>query len=147
MTDKRKKKEITKQILASFKDRPTQEKKALLDAQNEFGNTGLHWAALGGHLDLVKLLVAEGASPAIANDKNYVALDSASFADRRDVVDFFLAEMDKLETQNGAGAGTGLAEAVEGVRVNGGGGEEDEEIVMRAGDTSEGGAQGGSPSS
>lgn len=133
-----------KVILSHFKDRPKEEKQTILDAQNEFGNTGLHWAALGGHLELVKLLVAEGASPAIANDKNYVPLDSASFAEKHDVVDFFLAQMEKLETQNGE---AGLGKAAEGVEVSGGGGDdgEEEEFVMRAGDTSEGG-KGGSAS-
>ncbi|POS72872.1 hypothetical protein DHEL01_v208736 [Diaporthe helianthi] len=134
--------EIVKTILSHFTTRPKQEKQALLDAQNEFGNTALHWAALGGHLDLVKLLVAEGASPGIANDKNYVPLDSASFGEKHDVVDFFLAQMEKLETQNGEDGG--LRKAAEGVRVSGGGGggegeeEQEEEFVMRAGDTTEG---------
>lgn len=140
--------EIVKIILSHFADRPKEEKQALLDAQNEFGNTGLHWAALGGHLELVKVLVAEGASPAVANDKNYVPLDSASFAEKHDVVDFFLAQMEKLETKN---ADAGLGEAAGGVEVGsasgGGAGDgdgEEEEFVMRAGDTSEG--KGGSAS-
>lgn len=121
-----------------------------MDAQNEFGNTGLHWAALGGHLELVKLLVAEGASPAVANDKNYVPLDSASFGEKHDVVDFFLAQMEKLETRNGE---AGLGEAAGGLDVGGAGGEDEgegegegkeEEFVMRAGDT--GGDKGASAS-
>lgn len=128
--------EIVKIILSHFADRPKEEKQALLDAQNEFGNTGLHWAALGGHLELVKLLVAEGASPAIANDKNYVPLDSASFGEKHDVVDFFLAQMEKLETQNGE---KGLDKAAEGLEVSGSGGgdgkDDEEEFVMRAGVT------------
>lgn len=128
--------EIVKIILGHFADRPREEKQALLDSQNEFGNTGLHWAALGGHLELVKLLVAEGASPAVANDKNYVPLDSASFGEKHDVVDFFLAQMEKLETQNGDGGG--LEKAAGGLEVGGSGegeGGEEEEFVMRAGDT------------
>ncbi|KAG6356354.1 hypothetical protein INS49_015742 [Diaporthe citri] len=135
--------EIVKIILSHFADRPREEKQGLLDAQNEFGNTGLHWAALGGHLELVKLLVAEGASPAVANDKNYVPLDSASFGEKHDVVDFFLAQMEKLETKN---ADAGLDEAAGGLEVSGGGGdgEEEEEFVMRAGVTEDG--KGGSAS-
>lgn len=104
----------------------------------------MHWAALGGHLELVKLLVAEGASPAIANDKNYVPLDSASFGEKHDVVDFFLAQMEKLESKNADG---GLEKAAAGVEVSGSGGEgdgEEEEFVMRAGDT--GDDKGGSAS-
>lgn len=88
----------------------------------------------------MRLLVAEGASPAVANDRNYVPLDSASFAEKHDVVDFFLAQMEKLETSN---ADAGLGEAAGGVGVGGGGGDGDgegegEEFVMRAGDTGEG---------
>lgn len=92
----------------------------------------------------MKLLVAEGASPAVANDKNYVPLDSASFGEKHDVVDFFLAQMEKLETKN---AGAGLDQAAGGLEVGGSGGdadEEGEEFVMRAGDTEDG--KGGSAS-
>jgi ankyrin repeat protein len=75
-------------------------KQSFLDAPNEFGNTGLHWAALGGHLAVVKLLVENGASPALANDKNYVPLDLASFGDKFEVVDYFLAQSGGLEAEN-----------------------------------------------
>lgn len=91
--------------------------------------------------------MAEGASPAIANDKNYVPLDSASFGEKHDVVDFFLAQMEKLESKNADG---GLEKATAGVEVSGsagegeGDGEEEEEFVMRAGDTGDG--KGGSAS-
>lgn len=93
----------------------------------------------------MKLLVAEGASPAIANDKNYVPLDSASFGEKNDVVDFFLAQMEKLESKNADNGG--LEKAAAGVEVSGSAGEgegEEEEFVMRAGDTGDG--KGGSAS-
>lgn len=94
----------------------------------------------------MKLLVAEGASPAIANDKNYVPLDSASFGEKHDVVDFFLAQMEKIESKNADNGG--LEKAAAGVEVSGSGGEgdgeEEEEFVMRAGDT--GDDKGGSAS-
>lgn len=92
--------EIVKILVEAFVGRPKEEKQAFLDAPNEFGNTGLHWAALGGHLDVVKYLVAEGASPAIANDKNYIPLDLASFGEKMNVVDYFLSQMDNLEGEN-----------------------------------------------
>lgn len=87
--------------------------------------------------------MAEGASPAIANDKNYVPLDSASFGEKHDVVDFFLAQMEKLETKN---ADAGLDKAAEGLEVSGSGGDgdEEEEFVMRAGVAEDG--KGGSAS-
>jgi ankyrin repeat protein len=92
--------DIVKLILEQFDGRPKEEKQAYLDAANEFGNTGLHWAALGGHLDTVKLLMDHGASPALANDKNYVPLDLASFNEKFDVVDYFLAKSEGLEGEN-----------------------------------------------
>lgn len=97
-------------LVEHFSSRPKEEKQAYLDAPNEFGNTGLHWAALGGHLDVVKYLIAEGASPALANDKNYIPLDLASFGEKTNVVDYFLSQMEELETKDGAdGLGTATA--------------------------------------
>jgi uncharacterized protein len=91
--------------------------KNFLDAQNEYGNTGLHWAALGGYLALVKRLVEAGASPAIANDRNYLPLDLAAQKEHGEVVDFFLAKSGGLEEAN-ADAG-GVAAAAEGIKVDG----------------------------
>lgn len=93
--------EIVQLLVSNFTARPKEEKQSFLDAPNEFGNTGLHWAAMGGHLDVVKYLVAEGASPAIANDKNYIPLDLASFGEKMNVVDYFLSQMDKMEGDAG----------------------------------------------
>lgn len=110
--------EIVKLLVSHFAVRAKEEKQAFLDAPNEFGNTGLHWAALGGHLEVVKYLVAEGASPALANDKNYIPLDLASFGEKMDIVDYFLSQMDKMEGNN---EGEGLTGAAAGMNL-----EEDE---------------------
>lgn len=109
-------------LVAHFADRTKEEKQAYLDAPNEFGNTGVHWAAGQGHLDVVKYLVAEGASPALANDKNYVPLDLAGLNEKHDVVDYFLSQMEKMETGNGD---EGLDNAAEGMDVGGQGADED----------------------
>ena len=77
-------------LLSHFASSSAEQKKAFLDAANEYGNTGLHWAALNGHLPVVKQLVEAGASVALANDKNYVPLDLANFGDKKDVVEYFL---------------------------------------------------------
>ncbi|KAK3325999.1 ankyrin repeat-containing domain protein [Apodospora peruviana] len=97
--------EIVSFLISQFDSRPKEEKQAFLDAPNEFGNTGLHWAALGGHLEVVKLLLENGASPALANDKNYLPLDLASFGDKLDVVDYFLKQSGIRESENAAEGG------------------------------------------
>ncbi|KAK3308552.1 ankyrin repeat-containing domain protein [Chaetomium strumarium] len=109
--------DIVTHLLSHFTSRPKEEKQAFLDAPNEYGNTGLHWAALGGHLAVVKLLVENGASVALANDKNYVPLDLASFGDKFEVVDYFLAQSGGLEEENAAGEGVSN-NAVEGVQLD-----------------------------
>ncbi|KAI0968738.1 ankyrin repeat-containing domain protein [Xylaria arbuscula] len=88
---------------------------AYIDAPNAFGNTALHWACLGGHLDIVKLLLSRGASPAIANDKDQIPLDLAAFNNHMHVVDYFLAQSKDLEGDNAQEGG--LANDVEDVDI------------------------------
>lgn len=73
----------------------------------------------------MKYLVAEGASPALANDKNYVPLDLAGLNEKHDVVDYFLSQMEKMETGNGV---EGLQKATEGMEVTGEQAPEDVEV-------------------
>src|ERR687897_3027909 len=42
---------------------------AAADARDKLGRTALHWAAMGGHLEIVRMLLDAGA-PADAPDKN-----------------------------------------------------------------------------
>lgn len=92
--------ETVRILVHYFDDRPADEKKAFLDDVNEHGNTGLHWAALGGHLEAVKLLVEQGASPALANERNYVPLDLAQFDGKTEVADYFLSFLPELEKKH-----------------------------------------------
>ena len=71
---------------------------------------------MNGHLAVVRLLVEEGgASPALANDKNYVALDLAGLNDKVAVVDYFLASAEKAEkAEEAAAAKTTTANGGEG---------------------------------
>lgn len=96
--------EITTLLLSHFTI--PEQKTAFLDAPNEFGNTGLHWAALGGHLSVVKFLVEQGSGVGVANDKGYIPLDLASFGEKMEVVDYFLASMKETEGENGEGLGS-----------------------------------------
>ncbi|CAI4214774.1 unnamed protein product [Parascedosporium putredinis] len=90
--------ETAKLLLARFTERPKEEKKQYVDAANEYGNTALHWAALGGHLAVVRMLAEEhGATQAVANDRNYVALDLAQFNGHEDVAAYFLNQIKDLE--------------------------------------------------
>ncbi|KAL2424301.1 hypothetical protein ABEF95_008404 [Exophiala dermatitidis] len=47
--------------------RLTSSTSSLINRQNVSGNTPLHWAAINGHLEVVKALVAAGADPSIVN--------------------------------------------------------------------------------
>lgn len=112
-------------LVQHFDGRPKEEKQVFLDEANEHGNTGLHWAALGGHLDTVKLLLEQGASPALANEANYVALDLAQFNDKAEVARYFLSFSGALESKNeerglqGALQDVELGEADESEKPNG----------------------------
>lgn len=76
---------------------------ALLNAQNLAGNTALHWAALNGHLESVKVLLEEGSDPTIVNQRGHDAVYEAELNDKREVVEWVLKE-----------GGEGLEEGVSG---------------------------------
>ncbi|OAQ95781.1 hypothetical protein LLEC1_04983 [Akanthomyces lecanii] len=92
--------ETVRKVIQCFDGRPKEEKQAFLDEPNEHGNTGMHWAALGGHLDTVKLLMEHGASPALANERDYVPLDLANQNEKTEVSQYFLSFLKQLESEN-----------------------------------------------
>ncbi|ORY72152.1 ankyrin repeat-containing domain protein [Pseudomassariella vexata] len=92
-----------------------------INAANLFGNTALHWACLGGHLDVVRLLLSRGASPALPNDKDQIPLDLAAFNNHMAVVEYFLDQSRNLEGDNAKEGG--LDSAVGDVEMK----DEDEE--------------------
>ncbi|KAJ3489018.1 hypothetical protein NLG97_g6078 [Lecanicillium saksenae] len=92
--------ETVRKVIQCFDERPKEEKQAFLDEPNEHGNTGMHWAALGGHLDTVKFLMAQGASPALANERDYVPLDLANQNEKTEVSQYFLSFLKELESEN-----------------------------------------------
>lgn len=112
-------KETVTLLLSHFAGRDDEDEKlAFLDAPNEFANTGLHWAALGGHLEVVKALVEAGAGVARENDKGQVPLDLAMEREGEGgkVVEFFLKQAGMREEENAEG---GLSGGVEGVELDG----------------------------
>jgi len=73
----------------------------LINAINDAGNTPLHWAALNGHLECVKLLIHSGADVTIINRAGHDAVFEAEINDKREVVDWLLGAVEELE--NGIG--------------------------------------------
>jgi ankyrin repeat protein len=68
-----------------------------LNALNESGNTPLHWAALNGHLESVKLLIQSGADVTIINRAGHDAVYEAEINDKNEVVDWLLGAVEELE--------------------------------------------------
>jgi ankyrin repeat protein len=65
---------------------------SILNAQNLAGNTALHWAALNGHLESVKVLLEEGSDPTITNQRGHDAVYEAELNDKSQVVEWVLKE-------------------------------------------------------
>lgn len=63
-------------------------------------------------MSVVKFLVEQGSGVGVANDKGYIPLDLASFGEKMDVVEYFLAGMKDMEGENGEGLGS-AAEGLE----------------------------------
>jgi uncharacterized protein len=81
--------------------------------KNNSGNTPLHWAALNGHLECVKALVAVGGDPAITNNAGRDALYEADCSGQeggREVAEWILANCAELE--KGSKVAAGAAENV-----------------------------------
>ncbi|KAL8801793.1 MAG: hypothetical protein Q9200_006817 [Gallowayella weberi] len=68
-----------------------------LNLPNFSGNTPLHWAALNGHLDAVKILIGAGADPAIRNNAGHDAVYEAERSGKKEVVEWLLKEGQGLE--------------------------------------------------
>ncbi|KAI1099571.1 ankyrin [Jackrogersella minutella] len=95
-----------------------------VNLQNSFGNTALHWACLGGHLDVVKLLLSRGASPTAANDKDQIPLDLAAFNSHMHVVEYFLSQSKDIEGDNAKEGG--LEKSTQDVQMEDEGGDGEE---------------------
>lgn len=101
---------ITKQLSNPLPQNP--QMLAVLNTQNASGNTPLHWAALNGNLECVKILIENGADPTIQNQKGHDAVFEAELTDKTEVVDWVLKEGGEGLEEGIAGdnAGEGAAE-------------------------------------
>lgn len=77
-----------------------QAKASILDAQNAWGNTPLHWAALNGHLEVVKALLAAGATMGIKNKAGHDAFYDAEMNSKNSVVEWILQQDKGLESRS-----------------------------------------------
>jgi ankyrin repeat protein len=84
-------------LLPSNSDKTMAPASAPVNAVNDAGNTPLHWAALNGHLDCVKLLVQCGADVTIINRAGHDAVFEAEINDKKEVVDWLLGAVEELE--------------------------------------------------
>lgn len=66
----------------------------LVNAKNESGNTPLHWAALNGQLEVVKLLCEAGAEPLMKNEAGHDSYYEAQANEQEDIVDYLLEKYD-----------------------------------------------------
>ena len=97
---------------------------AFVNIQNASGNTALHWAALNGHLDAVKALVAVGADLEVRNKAGRDVVFEAEGAGKEEVVSWLLGvgaekEVEQSKGEEGAeekigeGGGEGSSKSVE----------------------------------
>jgi hypothetical protein len=86
--------DIIKLLFSTSTEKPPPE---FLNAVNESGNTPLHWAALNGHLESVKLLIQSGADVTIINRAGHDAVYEAEINDKNEVVDWLLGAVEELE--------------------------------------------------
>jgi uncharacterized protein len=88
----------------------------LINHKNNSGNTALHWAALNGHLECVKILVHAGADPTITNEAEHDAFydaDGSASEGGRLVAEWFLRECEGLERRAGVGEAIEVQEGTE----------------------------------
>ena len=69
----------------------------LINLQNSSGNTPLHWAALNGHLETVKVLVEAGTDVTVINDAGHDAIYAAEVNDKTEVAEWILTSGKGLE--------------------------------------------------
>jgi ankyrin repeat protein len=85
--------DVIKFLFTTSADKPVPE---FINAVNDAGNTPLHWAAVNGHLESVKLLIQSGADVTIINRAGHDAVFEAEINDKKEVVDWLLGAVEEL---------------------------------------------------
>jgi len=104
---------------------PTAQSTLLVNHRNVSGNTPLHWAALNGHIEIVKALVGAGADPTIVNEAGRDAVVEAEYSSQNgadECATWLLRECEALERGTGeteGGEGSGSAGIEDGMDVEG----------------------------
>jgi len=82
--------------------------KALLDSHkfdlscmDDEGNTPLHWAAVGGHVDICKMLLDHGADEEVKSRDGFTPMHSVAQEDHKDVLKLLLDRGAKVDVPNG----------------------------------------------
>ena len=96
------------------------ESKQFLIRQNEAGNTALHWAAMNGHLDAVKILVGAGADTRVKNRAGKEAIYEAEVNEREEVVTWLLGQRVEKDDKGDGGQAHEMEELVDGKGTEGG---------------------------
>lgn len=104
--------DIIKLLVATSSEKPAP---TLINAVNSAGNTPLHWAALNGHLESVKLLMQSGADVTIFNSAGHDAVFEAEINDKGAVVDWLLGAVEELEGIGSNGQGSSADSIEEGM--------------------------------
>jgi ankyrin repeat protein len=107
---------------SDVEDKPI-EPNSVVNSQNKSGNTPLHWAALNGHLQIITLLLKQGADPSILNVAGHDALFEAELNERQEAVEVLLAE------------GKGLDQGLAGDKRTEGAEDVDEDTISESDDT------------
>lgn len=102
--------EVLKYLLSIIPNE--EDKKKVLNKENDNGNTALHWAAYNGNLEIVKTLCENGADPFIRNKYSHDSFHEASNNDQEEVEDYLLEkygniveeEIDDNDSEDGADA-------------------------------------------
>lgn len=83
--------EVLKYILSKL---DASELKTIVNAQNDSGNTALHWTALTGSLEAAEVLVEAGADAKLKNKAGHDSIYQAEVVENEEIVEYLLKTVD-----------------------------------------------------